>query len=87
MAIFVLLSSKCHLCRVFLAHVTFSAVPLHFVQGKRGGLRCCVPPGLQQLRISPIAAIGVCQIGVVLVSFVVRPVVVTSSAQYGDPNS
>jgi len=48
MAIFMLLSSKCHLSW-FIGHLgcIFPLPPLHFVQGKRGGLRCCVPLGLQ----------------------------------------
>src|SRR5712671_1943456 len=46
----------CHACRgllIILKHFP-TALPLHYIQGKRGGLRCYVPPGLQATQNSSL---------------------------------
>src|SRR6266403_3209393 len=46
----------CHPCRGLLIILEQSptALPLHYVQGKPGGLRCYVPPGLQATQNSSL---------------------------------
>src|SRR5467141_3703049 len=46
----------CHPCRGFLIILKHfpTALPLQYVQGKRGGLCCYVPPGLQATQNSSL---------------------------------